>query len=335
MKQFKTLGLVVLAAAAFTACKNAEYKTTPSGLKYIIYDGGSKDSAKMGEVLKFNVIQKISGSKDTVLYNSYETMPEYMPVQPVPPGQGNYSPMEVLPKLKKGDSAVIVMFVDSLIKKGLTQEAQLPSFIKKSDKFIFTFKVLDVFKNDSLAMLDRQKEGMAYQKKAEAKQKADSIAFEKSGAKQKQIADVQDYLTKKNITATKTALGTFVKIDNPGDGTPVTDGKFVTVKYNGKHLQTDSSFQASSFTVPIGQQGSIPGFEDGLKQFKKGGKGVIYIPGFLAYGKNPPPGSPFKEYEPLYFEVEITDVADTPAQPQPQMPASQPAGKDVKEQKKK
>ncbi|HEX7756745.1 MAG TPA: FKBP-type peptidyl-prolyl cis-trans isomerase [Niabella sp.] len=334
MKQLKTVGLLVLAAAAFTACKNAEYKTTPSGLKYIIYDGGSKDSAKIGEVLKFNVTQKISGAKDTTLFNSYETMPEYMPVQPIPPGQGNYSPIEILPKLKKGDSAVIIMFVDSLIKKGLAQEAQLPPFMKKTDKFIFTFKVLDVFKNDSLAMLDRQKEGQAYQKKEEAKQKADSIAFEKSGSKQKQIDEIADYLKKKNITATKTALGTFVKIDNPGAGAPVENGKFVTVKYNGKHLLTDSSFQESSFTVPIGQQGSIPGFEDGLKQFKKGGKGVIYVPGFLAYGKTPPPGSPFKEYEPLYFEVEITDVADTPAQPQPQMPASQPAaGKDAKNKK--
>ena len=70
MKQLKTVGLLVLAAAAFTACKNAEYKTTPSGLKYIIYDGGSKDSAKIGEVLKFNVTQKISGAKDTTLFNS-------------------------------------------------------------------------------------------------------------------------------------------------------------------------------------------------------------------------------------------------------------------------
>ncbi|MBZ4191245.1 FKBP-type peptidyl-prolyl cis-trans isomerase [Niabella beijingensis] len=331
MKQLKTLGLVVFAAAAFTACNNTEFKTTASGLKYKIYEGGSKDSVKIGEVLKFNVTQKVSGTKDTTLYNSYETMPEYMPLQTVPPGQGDYSPIEILPKLKKGDSAVIIMFVDSLIKKGLAQEAQLPPFMKKGDKFIFTFKVLEVFKNDSLAMLDRQKEMEAYQKREEAKQKADSIAFEKSGGKQKQIAAVEEYLKKKNITATKTALGTFVKIDAPGDGAPIANGKFVTVKYNGKHLLTDSTFQSSSFTVPIGQQGSIPGFEDGLKQFKKGGKGVIYIPGFLAYGKTPPPGSPFKEYEPLYFEVEITDVSDNMPQPQapPVMPQEQPQ-KDTK-----
>lgn len=328
MKQVKTLSLVIFAITAFTACKNAEYKTTPSGLKYIVYDGGSKDSAKVGEILKFNVTQKVSGAKDTTLYNSYETMPEYMPLQQIPPGQGEYSPIEILPKLKKGDSAIVVMFVDSLIKKGLLPEAQLPPFMKKGDKLTYTFKILDVFKNDSLAMLDRQKEGLAYQKREEIKQKADSIAFEKSGAKEKQLELVQDYLKSKNISATKTPLGTFVKIDNPGEGAQVANGKFATVKYNGKHLLTDSSFQASSFTMPIGQGGSIPGFEDGLKQFKKGGKGVIYIPGFLAYGKTPPPGSPFKEYEPLYFEVEVTDVTDSmPRQQMPAPPAETPAQK--------
>ncbi|MGJ7031574.1 FKBP-type peptidyl-prolyl cis-trans isomerase [Niabella hirudinis] len=322
MKQLKTVGLVLLAAAAFTACKNADFKTTSSGLKYKIIDGGSKDSTKTGNILKFHVVQKVSGAKDTVMYSSYETMPEYLPVQQMAPEQTNYSPMELLPKLKKGDSLVAILLVDSLIKKGQVQEAQLPPFLKKGDKITFTFKVLEVFKNDSLAMLDRQKEGQAYQKKEEAKQKAIVDAFEKAGGKDKQIKDLEDYLKKKNITAAKSALGTFVKIDNPGTGTQVTDGKFVTLKYSGKTIDGDKPFDANTMTAQVGSGGAIPGFEDGLKQFKEGGKGVIYIPGFLAYTQGVPPGAPFKAYDGLYFEVEITHVGDAP--PQQQAPVVMP-----------
>ncbi|SDD88754.1 FKBP-type peptidyl-prolyl cis-trans isomerase [Niabella drilacis] len=322
MKQLKTVGLVLFTAVAFTACKNADFKTTSSGLKYKIIDGGSKDSTKTGEVLKFHVIQKVSGAKDTVMYDSYTTMPEYLPVQQMAPEQTNYSPMEVLPKLKKGDSLITILLVDSLIKKGQVQEAQLPPFLKKGDKITFTFKVLEVFKNDSLAMQDRQKEGEAYQKREEAKQKAIVDAFEKAGGKDKQIKDMEAYLKKKNINAVKSALGTFVKIDNPGTGTQVTDGKFVTVKYSGKTVDGDKPFDANTMTAQVGSGGAIPGFEDGLKQFKEGGKGVIYIPGFLAYTQGVPPGAPFKAYEGLYFEVEISHVGDAP--PQQQAPVVMP-----------
>ncbi|MBO9617974.1 MAG: FKBP-type peptidyl-prolyl cis-trans isomerase [Niabella sp.] len=335
MKQLKTLSLILLAVTAFTACKNTDYQKSPGGLMYKLVKGEGKDSLKQGDILKLYVTQKISGAKDTTLMDSYTSMPQYMPFQPAMPGQGDYNPMELVAKMHKGDSLILFVYVDSLIKKGIFQEAQLPPFIKKGDRYFMTFKLADVFKNDSLARLDQQKEGEAYQKKEIEKNRADSIAFEKSGAKEKQISQVQDYLKSKNITATKTPLGTFVKIDNPGDGAPVVDGKFATVTYNGKHLLTDSSFQASSFTVPIGQGGSIPGFEDGLKQFKKGGKGVIYIPGFLGYGKNPPPGSPFKEYEPLYFEVEVTNVTDTmPQQHAPVVAAPHPAQGGAVKQKK-
>jgi FKBP-type peptidyl-prolyl cis-trans isomerase len=47
----------------------------------------------------------------------------------------------------------------------------------------------------------------------------------------------------------------------------------------------------------------IEGWDEGLKLFKAGGKGTLYIPGFLAYGKNANP--PFKSFEALTFDVEV------------------------------
>ncbi|MCH5597864.1 FKBP-type peptidyl-prolyl cis-trans isomerase [Niabella ginsengisoli] len=326
MKRSQILGALVFATVAFTSCSNADYETTPSGLKYKIVDGGSKDSSKIGDVLKMNVIQKIEGSKDTILANTYGRLPAFVKIQdPSAMGpQGNYAPDELFKLLKKGDSLITIMYVDSLIKKGLAQEAQLPPFLKKGDKIVLTFKVVEVFKNDSLAQADEQKE-MAkdaprqqkeqmemmekMKKEQEAAQKADELALEKSGEKAKQIKEVQAYLASKKIAATQTPAGTFVKIDNPGTGAQVANGKFVTVKYDGKKLSNDSTFDANQFTVKLGEQPFIRGFEDGLRQFKQGGKGTIYIPGYLAYGKDGM--GTFKPYEPLYFNVEITGVSDT------------------------
>lgn len=336
MKRLQILSLVVCAALAFTGCKDANYQTSPSGLKYKIIAGDGKDSTKEGDVLKMQVTQKISGHKDTLLTNTYGKMPAFVKIQTPPPGQPTYGPDEVFKYLKKGDSLVAVMFVDSLIKKGLAQEAQLPAFLKKGDKITFTFKVIEVFKNDSLAQADYQKEMekdaprqqkeqeemmKKMQQEQEAARKKDEDSLRKSGAITKQEQEVSSFLQSKGITATKTAKGTFIKIDNPGTGAPVVDGKFVTVKYTGKKMLADSTFESNSFTMPIGKGGSIPGFEDGLKQFKEGGKGTIYIPGYLAYGKNHPPI--FKPYEALAFDVEITKVSDTDTPPQP-MPTPQP-----------
>lgn len=329
MKHLKTMGLLLFAATAFTACKNADYKTTSSGLKYKIYDGGSKDSTKTGDVLKMNQTVRLSGSKDSLLGQTYGEMPFFVKVQEIKPmpGQQVYAPDEIYGLLKKGDSAVVVLFIDSLIKKGIAQEAQLQPYFKKGDKITFTFKVLEVFKSDSLAQMDYQKEGEAYQKREEAKQKAIVDAFEKAGGKDKQIKDMEAYLKKKNITAVKSPLGTFVKVDNPGTGAQVTDGKYVTLKYSGKTVEGDKAFDANTMTAQVGSGGAIPGFEDGLKQFKEGGKGVVYIPGFLAYTQGVPPGAPFKAYDALYFEVEITHVGDAPPQQQAPMVMPQEAPK--------
>ncbi|MFT4094334.1 MAG: FKBP-type peptidyl-prolyl cis-trans isomerase [Niabella sp.] len=341
MKRVQILGAIVFATLAFTACKNADYKTSPNGLKYKIFQGDSKDSTKEGYVLKMNMVVNLSGSKDSVLADTHGKMPFFAPIQATQAGQPLYDPSEVFKQLRKGDSMVAVIYIDSAIKKGLVQEAMLPPFLKKGDKLTYHYKVLEVFKVDSLARADYQKEmakdaprqqkeqeEMMAKAKAEqeAKQKVELDSLKKSGGIEKLNKEVADYLTQKGITGyVTTPLGAFVKIDNPGTGTQVADSKFVTVKYNGKHLSNDSSFQSSAITTQInGPMGSIKGFEDGLKQFKEGGKGTIYIPGYLAYGSTPPPGSPFKRFEPLYFEVEIQKVADTEAAaapaPAPQAP---------------
>jgi FKBP-type peptidyl-prolyl cis-trans isomerase len=144
----------------------------------------------------------------------------------------------------------------------------------------------------------------------EQKQK-EELEMEKSGEAAKGIQEMEAFLKSKNITAEKTGKGTFVVVQQQGTGPQADSGKYVTVKYAGKKLLTDSLFQANSYTFQLGKGAVISGWDEGLKLFRQGGKGTLYVPGFRAYGKNPPQGSPFKAFEPLKFDVEMVNVSDT------------------------
>ncbi len=325
MQKLRLGGLVLLTGILMVACNSVSYKKTANGLLYKIFPGNSKDSLiKVGETVKFNVVIKFN---DSVLQTTYGKMPGFMPVQ-APNPQNGLDPFSIFTLLKKGDSAVVVILADSLLDK---PGVQLPPGAKKGDRFIFSMRINEVFTSDSLAQADyakeqaldapRQQKEMEEQrakmvKEQQEEQKKQDAELEKSGKKVELDAAVKSVLDAKKIAVTKTALGTYVRIDNPGSGDAVENGKIATVKYNGKFFANDSSFQASTVDFTIGENGLIRGMEDGLLQFKKGGKGTIYIPGHLAYGANPPQGSPFKPFDALMFDVEVIDVKAKPATPE-------------------
>jgi len=309
----------LLAAIVFLAsCSNVDYKKSKSGLLYkIIRKGNSNDPvAKPGNVIKLNFIQKWN---DSVLQTTYGKMPFFTRVDTS--AVVNYSPSEILPFVRKGDSAVVVQMVDSLLNRGL--QMQLPPSAKKGDRIIFTIKVVNVFTNDSLVQKDyeaemkrdmpRQQKEMSEQLAKEKKlrkeqQDKEEEELKRSGEIDKEISSMQSYLASKKINAQKTGKGTFVVVKEQGSGANASDGDSVTVKYTGKILATDSVFQTNSYTFPLGEGQVIQGWDEGIKLFKKGGKGTLYIPGFLAYGRSPRPGSPFRPFEALTFDIEILDI---------------------------
>lgn len=292
--------------ALLSACNSSSYEKTPSGIMYRIVSKGTGAVVKRGEILKFHYSQKLN---DSVMYTSFSAVPGYAKVDSV----GNmYSPVEVFSMLHKGDSVQIVQLADTLLKKMPPgQEA----IIKKGDKITLTLKVLDIIANDALVQPDQMKEMMA-----------------ENG---REDAAIKNYLSKKNITAQKTPKGVYVAIQTPGTGAPVDSGKYVSVKYTGKlfpsaKLATEKVFETNTdkdpigFTVNSGQV--IPGWDEGLKLLKKGGKATLYIPSTMAYGQQPIPNG--RPYENLIFDVEVVDVADAapapkPAPQMPQMPQMQ------------
>jgi FKBP-type peptidyl-prolyl cis-trans isomerase FkpA len=317
------LGLIALLVVV-ASCNSVSYKKTKTGLLYKIIPSNSKESlAKNGQWLKLNFTYKID---DSVLQTTYGKMPVY--IQLVENPNLTYDPAEVFPLVKKGDSVIVVQFVDSLIAKQTNPGAGLPPYMKKGGKLNLYFTVLDVLKSDTAYEADAMKERERYAPIMEAEQKAEMAKrrkemmeqqeqayaeLKKTGEDVRQIKVITDYLAAKKINATKTGKGTFVVITQQGTGPKAEVGKFLTVKYAGKHLGSDSVFQANTYPgLELGVGAVIGGWDEGLQLFNEGGKGTLYIPGFLAYGKNPPPGSPFKIDEPLVFDIEVVKVSNTP-----------------------
>lgn len=327
MKAKITTILTLIFIVALVGCDSMSFKKTTSGLVYKIIPGKGKDSLiKSGNIVKFQFSRKLN---DSLIYTSYGKMPGYSQMNMSP--EINYSPMEVFFMLRKGDSAITVEMYDSLSKKGLTN--QLPPNAKAGDKINTYIKIIEVYTNDSIAMIDfnaemakdkpRQEKEMA---EMQAKGEVERIEMAKkeweemktSGVMEKGIKDMESFLAVKKINAQRTIDGTFVVVNQKGNGAPVLDGKFVNVKYTGKILETDSVFQSNEYRFKLGTMSVIRGWDDGLKLFNVGGKGTLYIPGYLAYGKNPGPGN--KEYQALVFDVEILEVSDSEVNPAAAVP---------------
>jgi FKBP-type peptidyl-prolyl cis-trans isomerase len=160
-------------------------------------------------------------------------------------------------------------------------------------------------------MKEQEEQTAKMQKDQEAQQLKADEDLEKSGEIAKEFKQIETYLGRKNIKAQKVGKGTYVYIQQPGTGPAVEVNKYLKVKYSGRVLRNDSVFQSNTYAWQLGKDPVIRGWLEGLQAFKQGGKGTLFIPGYLAYGPTPNiPGT--GPYEALIFEVEVLEVSDQP-----------------------
>ena len=300
------LVIMVMASLAFVmSCNKLSYRKTNSGLAYIIFPGNDKDSTiRDGNVIKLHVISKLN---DSVLYSSYDEVPAFWQYRnserPV------YNFMEILPQMRKGDSAITIAMVDTLLSKG----AQVPPGAKKGDRIITTINILHIYRtDDSIVRADY----MANEtRRMEIMQKKSDDKWEKSGEIAKEFKEIEAYLQSRNINAQKTGKGTYVSIEQQGSGPQAENGKYVKVKYTGKTMDNDSTFESGVYPFQLGKNSAIRGWDEGLLLFKQGGKGTMFVPGFLAYFDSPQ--SKFKPFANLRFDVELLEVSDNPISADP------------------
>ena len=295
----KRIILAAFVALSLVACQ-VNYEKTPSGITYKIFNGSGGDTAKAGQIVKFNLeilLTGRTGKADSVLTSTIGKIPAYNQVDTSARALGSF--MEILPKLRTGDSAIINISVDTLKSKGAINPQDSIVFTKGSS-IQFKLKILSVFKTQDEAMA-------AYQK-------------DMDGANAKEIKLVEDYMAQKGIKGIKTKSGAYVSIENPGDTSMKADsGTLSTIKYKGYLQDNGKVFDSSAsdsegYPVRVGTHSVIQGWDEALPYFGNGGSGKILVPAFLGYGAqgNGPDLPPNAN---LVFEIKVVKVEPAPPMP--------------------
>lgn len=295
----RTTTSLLLAIVLLASCN--QFEKAPSGMTYKIASGGNKEKVKHGQFLKLHIEYKLK-SKDTVLQSSYGRIPVYFPIDTARLGKHTFT--EIIMQCASGDKVDFVLFIDTLKKM---QVMDYNEMFKQGDLINGRFEILKTFNTQDEVKAD-------YDKELEAE-------------KQREITEVKDYAKKKNMKVQSTASGIQIEIQNPGTGQKADSGWQASVMYKGYFIEgkkdgevfdtnmNPAGQNTQPINIVIGTGGVIPGWDEALRYFAKGGKGRIVVPAMLAYG---PQGSapvipPFTN---LAFDIEMVDVT----KPVPQAP---------------
>jgi FKBP-type peptidyl-prolyl cis-trans isomerase FkpA len=262
----------------------AEFKTTPSGLKYKFYKDVPGSNAKLDDVIIMHMI--LMTSKDSILRSTFQ---EGKPIQALvskPTFKGSLE--EAFVMLSPGDSALFFISADSLFEK--TIRSPMPPMIEKGSFLKFVLKVEKVYDQEQLKR---------EQKEMEAKQmKVDSVL-------------IADYIKANNLTAIRTPSGLYYVQTKKGTGVSPNSGQTVQVHYTGKLLNGnvfDSSVQRGTpFEFVLGAGQVIKGWDEGIALMKTGEKGTLLIPSALGYGPSGA-GASIPPNAVLIFDVELIGV---------------------------
>lgn len=131
---------------------------------------------------------------------------------------------------------------------------------------------------------------------------------EASGHIERGQAFLEENLQNEDVFETESGLQYRVLEEGDGDSPTATD--MVRVHYEGRLLSDevfDSSYERGQpAAFPLNRV--IPGWTEGLQLMEEGAKYRFFIPSDLAYGKNPPQGSPIPPGAVLIFDVELLEV---------------------------
>lgn len=290
----KTIYLAAILLIFATGCTQ-KFKKTKSALEYKIISGNGDRAIKYGDAVKFTAVGYY---RDSIIATPYDTLGQYLDVDStkLPPDY-----LSIFKLAKKGDSIITRILVDSAMKVG-----QVPPFAKKGQYLGFRIKIIDVTSDTAVASAGKQmvmRQAMAIDSGVKSKQKQTDDKI------------LSDLISKQHINAIKTEKGVYVEIKNPGTGEAIDSGKVVTVDYKGMTLNGkifDQSYDATGkslkpFTFPVGQHQAIEGWDDGIKLFKNGGEGRLFVPSGLGYGQRGA-GGDILPNSCLVFEIKVNKV---------------------------
>jgi FKBP-type peptidyl-prolyl cis-trans isomerase len=111
-----------------------------------------------------------------------------------------------------------------------------------------------------------------------------------------------------DVVVTKSGLQ--YKILEPGNEKRARKRSYVTVNYQGKHLDNtvfDSTFNDEPLKLKL--SGVIKGWTEGLQLIGEGGRILLFIPSRMAYGRDGAPPA-IGRNETLVFIVDLLEIHD-------------------------
>jgi FKBP-type peptidyl-prolyl cis-trans isomerase FkpA len=280
------LTLLLALAIAFTACNKGggskDFTDSKFGFKYKMHTAGKGEKPQPGDAIAFHQYVR---KGDSLIQSTRLMGGEPLKVQ-IPTNAAGDKFLEAVKMMTVGDSMTLAIVIDSL-----GPDAARKPF-KSGDLIYFDFKMVSIKK---------AKEVAAENAAVQAKEAGLHTALD---------ATLADYRAGKLKTQT-TPSGLKYIINEQGAGAKPQVGKPVSVHYIGvakDGAEFDNSFKRGQpISFPLGKGQVIKGWDEGIALLNVGGKGVFFIPGNLAYGPNPPPGSPIKPDAELVFYVELVE----------------------------
>ena len=116
--------------------------------------------------------------------------------------------------------------------------------------------------------------------------------------------EIQDYIAKNNLNATRSNTGLYYVIETEGTGNQPNANSDVTVNYKGYYINENIFDQNDNISFNLQQV--ISGWTEGITYFKEGGSGILLIPSRLGYGYEDYNGIPGGSV--LIFDIDLLKV---------------------------
>lgn len=117
--------------------------------------------------------------------------------------------------------------------------------------------------------------------------------------------EIEAFAKEKGWDAKPTGSGLYIVTEKEGGAEKPQISQNVTIFYKGYLLDGTVFDGTAEKPANFALAGLIPGWQEGIPFFGKGGKGKLIIPPYLAYGENPPPSIPPNSI--LVFDIELVD----------------------------
>jgi FKBP-type peptidyl-prolyl cis-trans isomerase len=305
---FRIITLSALAATCLLACNKSKYdgyRVSDSGLHYKFFKQNEKGKkARIGDVLVMDMVY--ATEKDSILFDTRKQGQAVMVPLELPTYKGGIE--EGFAMLAEGDSASFIVGADSLFMKTFGQ-AKLPPFVDPGTGIKFYLKLNSVRTKEDIT---KEREKLD----AERAVKMETLKKEES-------AKLEAYIKAKGIKASPRPSGLIYIETKAGNGPMAKDSSNVKVNYvgrlidgtlfdtnNEKIAKAENRFQEGRpyepFAFKLGATPLIPGWTEGMKMMKEGGKATLIIPSSIGYGQADQGIIP--PYSTLIFEVEMLEV---------------------------